>query len=191
MSEFKEYSHPGVCAVCGKKADVMVCSSTFGATSYAYCERCLSNYLEPYDAMVAYISCAGYFPDDINEQYQNLCRHILSELGISEEKFIEDVKRTNEEMDAFFADYNANTVEFDEFKKTHEYMQFNCPECGTHLEVWADYLVEERPAEFDSFKYEKRDIIRHCTNCHLDWENEWWTEYGDVGETALRRKFWG
>ena len=41
--------------------------------------------------MVNYISCAGLFPEDINEEYQALCRHILKGLGISEEKFIEDV----------------------------------------------------------------------------------------------------
>lgn len=97
MNKFKEHSHPGTCNVCGKNTDVVVCCSVFGATSYAYCEHCLSNYLEPYDAMVSYISCAGLFPDDINEQYQKLCRHILNGLGISEEKFIEDVKQTNED----------------------------------------------------------------------------------------------
>ena len=101
MSDFKKVSHKGVCAVCGKETDVVVCASAFGATSYAYCEHCCSNYLEPYDAMVAYIGCAGYFPDDINEQYQKLCRHILNGLGISEEKFIEDVKKENDDFYEF------------------------------------------------------------------------------------------
>lgn len=196
MSEFQKYAHPGTCNVCGKDADVVVCASVFGATSYAYCEECLSNYLEPYDAMVSYISCAGLFPDDINEEYQNLCRHVLKGLGISEEKFIEDVKRLNEEIDAMYAEYEKNmenhTTAFDDFDfLAHKYMKFDCPECGEPLEVFADYLIEERPAEFDSFKYERRDLIRHCSKCHLDWENEWWTENGDVGESELRRKFWG
>jgi RNA polymerase subunit RPABC4/transcription elongation factor Spt4 len=71
------------------------------------------------------------------------------------------------------------------------YMEFNCPECGTPLKVLADYLIEERLAMFDSFGYERRDLIRHCNKCHCDWENEWWTEFGDVGESQLRRKFWG
>lgn len=71
------------------------------------------------------------------------------------------------------------------------YMQFNCPECGAQLEVWADYLIEERQAKFDNFKYERRELIRHCNKCYCDWENEWWTEWGDVGESQLRRKFWG
>ena len=98
MGKFEKYSFQGTCSVCGKQTDVVVCASAFGATTYAYCEHCLSNDLEPYDAMVTYISCAGIFPDDINEPYQNLCRHILEGLGISEEKFIEDVKRASDDM---------------------------------------------------------------------------------------------
>ena len=97
MGKFEEYCFPGTCSVCGKQTEVVVCASAFGGISYAYCEHCLSNYLEPYDAMVIYISCAGLFPDDINEQYQKLCRHILKELNIPEEKFIEDVKKANED----------------------------------------------------------------------------------------------
>ena len=104
MSKFEEYAFPGTCNVCGKEADVVVCASAFGATSYAYCEHCLSNYLEPYYAMVDYISCAGLFPDNINEQYQALCRHILKGLNIPEEKFIEDVKRANED----YAEWERN-----------------------------------------------------------------------------------
>ena len=188
MDKFKEYSNPGTCAVCGKDTEVVVCASVFGATSYAYCEHCLSNYLEPYHAMVNYISCAGLFPDDINEQYQALCRHILNGLGISEEKFIEDVKRTNDDFYEF-AKEQGLCDDFDFL--AHEYMEFSCPECGAPLEVFTDYLIEERPAQFDGFKYEKRDLIRHCCKCHSDWVNEWWTENGDVGESQLRRKFWG
>lgn len=179
MGKFEKYAFPGTCSVCGKNTDVVVCASAFGATSYAYCERCLSNDFEPYDAMVDYISCAGLFPDDINPQYQKLCRHILNGLGISEEKFIEDVKRANRD--------------YMELEPTpmHDYMIFPCPECGAKLEVWADYLIEERSADFDSFRYERRELIRHCNKCHLDWENEWWTENGDVGESQLKRKYWG
>lgn len=91
MYEFKKYARIGTCDVCGKQTDVIVCCSAFGAISYAYCEDCFNNRLEPYYAMVNYISCAGLFPEDINEEYQALCRHILNGLGISEEKFIADV----------------------------------------------------------------------------------------------------
>ena len=79
------------CNVCGKRDKLYVAASTMGPCSYAYCEECLSKGLEPYSAMVDYISCAGYFPQDVNEIYQKHCRHILKELNISEEKFIADV----------------------------------------------------------------------------------------------------
>lgn len=72
-----------------------------------------------------------------------------------------------------------------------EYIKFDCPECGTPLEVFADYLVAKSAARFDYFGYEQRELIRHCNNCHCDWVNEWHTEFGDVGESELRRKFWG
>ena len=72
-----------------------------------------------------------------------------------------------------------------------EYMKFDCPECGAPLEVWADYLIAKSSARYDCFGYERRELIRHCNNCHCDWINEWWSEFGDVGESQLRRKFWG
>lgn len=79
------------CDVCGKETTVYVRSSTMGAISFAYCRDCLNKGLEPYGAMVAYISCAGRFPDDINEVYQKHVRGILAKLGVPEEKLIKDV----------------------------------------------------------------------------------------------------
>lgn len=191
MSDFRKMSHPGICDVCGHKANVVVCASAFGGISHAYCKHCLQNYLEPYGTMVSYISCAGEFPDDINEDYQKLCRHILKELDIPEEKFIADVKKANDDFIEWTSAFEFDEEDFVEDKPTDKYMKFDCPECGAPLEVWGDYPIEERPAEFDSFKYERRDLIRHCENCGNDWENEWWTENGDVGESELKRKFWG
>ena len=57
------------CNVCGKPARV-VAASAYGATSYAFCDDCLEKGLEPYSAVVAYIACAGHFPEDINETYR-------------------------------------------------------------------------------------------------------------------------
>jgi predicted RNA-binding Zn-ribbon protein involved in translation (DUF1610 family) len=71
------------------------------------------------------------------------------------------------------------------------YIEFNCPECGAPLEVLAEYLVAKSVARFDCFGYEKRELIRHCNNCHCDWVNEWENQFGDVGESQPRRKFWG
>ena len=94
MSVFQELSRDGKCAVCGKEADVVVCASSMGATSYAYCEDCLNKGLEPYQAMVDYIACAGRFPDDINLAYQEHCRNILKALNVSEEQFVADVDKS-------------------------------------------------------------------------------------------------
>ncbi len=52
------------CDVCGKEAQG-VYASTYGSISHAYCVDCLENGLEPYDTMVAYISGAGKFPEQI------------------------------------------------------------------------------------------------------------------------------
>ena len=38
---------------------------------------------------------------------------------------------------------------------------------------------------------EVKENTKFCDKCGNDWENEWWTENGDVGESQLRRKFWG
>jgi len=86
----------GKCDVCGKETEIYVCASTMGAVSFGYCKDCLMKGLEPYWAMVAYISCAGKFPEDINEQYQNRVKYILKGLNVSEEKFIEDVNKSIE-----------------------------------------------------------------------------------------------
>ena len=106
-----------------------------------------------------------------------------------------DIKKANDDFCEFMEEQGmCDDFDFpeDDFNfPVHDYMRFNCPECGAPLEVYTDYLVEERPAEFDGFKYEKRDLIRHCSNCHRDWENEWCTENGDVSESQLKRKYWG
>lgn len=73
----------------------------------------------------------------------------------------------------------------------NKYIQFNCPECGALLEVYSDETVELHKAKGECFPYEVRYLIRHCKNCLCDWENEWATEFGDVVESQLRRKFWG
>lgn len=81
------------CDVCGKERETFVAASTYGPESFAYCEECLKNGKEPYDAIVTYISCAGHFPDDINETYQKDVRRQLKLHGISEDQFIEDVEK--------------------------------------------------------------------------------------------------
>ena len=78
------------CNVCGKPARV-VAASAYGATSYAFCDECLEKGLEPYSAVVAYIACAGHFPEDINETYRADVRRMLPLWGKTEAEFIRDV----------------------------------------------------------------------------------------------------
>ena len=99
---FKDYSDSGKCDVCGAETDIVVCASTMGPISYAYCQRCFDKKLEPYDGMVAYISCAGRFPDEINPVFQKHVRRILGGLGKSEEIFIHDVNKAIDDMNAYF-----------------------------------------------------------------------------------------
>lgn len=90
------------CDVCGKEDKTFVAASAYGPISFAYCEECLRNGREPYSVIVAYIACAGHFPDDINEEYQEDVRRQLVLHNISEEQFIQDVEeclRYDNEMD--------------------------------------------------------------------------------------------
>lgn len=62
--------YKGICAVCGKKGDVVTVASRYGCCSHSLCKECLEKGRETHWNMVAYISCAGHFPDDINEEYR-------------------------------------------------------------------------------------------------------------------------
>ena len=86
------------CDVCGKESKIFVACSAYGPISFAYCEDCASNGREPYSAIVAYIACAGHFPEDINEAYQKDVRRQLVLHGVSEEQFIQDVEDCIKEM---------------------------------------------------------------------------------------------
>lgn len=91
--KFEDLCSIGKCDVCGKEDAVVVLSSNYGPVSFAYCKDCLSNGLEPYGAVVAYISCAGHFPEEINEAYVKDVRKILKSLNIEEKQFIEDCEK--------------------------------------------------------------------------------------------------
>lgn len=93
------------CDVCGKEGKTFVAASAYGPISFAYCEECLENGREPYDAIVDYISCAGHFPDEINEVYQKDVRRQLKLHGISEDQFIRDVDRSIEEEAKYWKEF--------------------------------------------------------------------------------------
>ena len=71
------------------------------------------------------------------------------------------------------------------------YGTWKCEECGHELEIWLDQLEEEKPAEEDGFKYERRHLMWHCTECGCDYENYWETQFGDTSISKPQRKFWG
>lgn len=96
MSLFKDISIRGRCHVCGKETDVAVFASTISACSFAYCEDCAAHGYEPYGEMVAYISCVGRWPDDVNEMYQGLIRRNLKFHNKTEEEFAHDVDHFND-----------------------------------------------------------------------------------------------
>ena len=79
-----------------------------------------------------------------------------------------------------------------EHQRQHQnYSHWKCEECGNELEIWLDEVEESHPAEGDGFPYERRHLMWHCTECGCDYENYWETQFGDVGESQIKRKYWG
>lgn len=99
MKTKTSYGYCGICEVCGKKDYVTTVASRYGCCSHSLCKECLEKGREPYWNMVDYISCAGHFPDDINEEYKNDIRRQLDMYGISEEQFIKDVDKEIEKRE--------------------------------------------------------------------------------------------
>lgn len=71
------------------------------------------------------------------------------------------------------------------------YGKWYCEECSNELEIWLDRVEEEHPAEGDGYRYERHHLIWHCTECGCDYENYWETQWGDTGESMIKRKYWG
>ena len=99
------------CRVCGRPEnrpaeEHIVVGSVFGATSYALCKECLKQGKEDYHNMVDYISCAGRWPDDINEAYQQEVRRQLKLHGKTEEEFAKDVDRAIFDLEDTFINLN-------------------------------------------------------------------------------------
>lgn len=82
------------CAACGATdtKGFVVCSG-FGAFSFPLCLSCISEGREVYSQMVDYIADAGFWPDDINEDYQEEVRRQLRLHNKTEEEFTADVEQ--------------------------------------------------------------------------------------------------
>ena len=88
----------GKCDVCGKETETVVCCSSCGAISFAYCQECLNNGREPYDALVG----MGLTSDIINKSYkEQILLPSLRFFGKTLEEFDADV----EKMDAEYYDW--------------------------------------------------------------------------------------
>ena len=99
------------CAGCKKAEGITVVCSMFGATSFALCDKCLREGREDYRNMVNYISCAGHWPQDINDIYQAEVRRQLKLHNIPEEVFKLEVDRAIAEEQAFIRELCAGKVD--------------------------------------------------------------------------------
>ena len=87
------------CDVCDKEAETVVCCSSCGAVSYAYCRECLNAGREPYSALVG----MGLPSDCINKTYkQQILLPSLKFFGKTIEEFDADVEKMDEEMKEYF-----------------------------------------------------------------------------------------
>lgn len=100
------------CAGCKKAEGITVVCSMFGATSFALCDKCLQEGREDYRNMVNYISCAGHWPQDINDIYQEEVRRQLKLHNKTEEEFRNDVEEAIAEEQAAMIEYYKGKVEF-------------------------------------------------------------------------------
>lgn len=84
----------GKCEVCGKEAETFVASSSCGAISFAYCRECLSQGIEPYDALLG----MGLYYADIGKSFkEQILLPSLKFHGKTPEEFDVDVKKSNDE----------------------------------------------------------------------------------------------
>ena len=92
---------------CCKKwvSNTYAAGSIFGAFTLGICDECLNSGRDSYGLMVSYIACAGRFPDDINEAYQEEVRYQLKLHGKTEKQFIKDVDDCNKDFMEAMEDY--------------------------------------------------------------------------------------
>lgn len=86
-------SKMGKCDVCGKEdANSVVMASKYGPVSLCYCHECAANGYEPYNIIVAYISCVvrNGLEDLKNEAYREDIKKQLKFLGKTEAEFNAD-----------------------------------------------------------------------------------------------------
>jgi len=72
------------------------------------------------------------------------------------------------------------------------FMDFNCPECGAPLEIYHKCILDHiEPIHPDEWPYLKVGLLYHCKHCGCDWSSEYVYEFGDTGQSKLKRHYWG
>ena len=84
----------GICNVCGRENETLVCCSACGGVCLAYCKDCLDSGAEPWDLLVAYIACSGVGPEHINGEFLKIIRNTCKRLGRTEDEFWRAVNNT-------------------------------------------------------------------------------------------------
>lgn len=97
------------CSCCGKEKEVFVACSMLGAISFAYCADCLNAGVEPYDALVDYISFAGAYPEDIQPDWLDFIKLNLEFYNKTEEQFKKDLRKAEEAMSRDFCQIVSQT----------------------------------------------------------------------------------
>lgn len=140
----------------------VLCGTKFDHDCTTGCENCGS-------------PCVGYY-DEVGGFHEGGCGHMPD--------------------GTFCGECSLSTCLGCEVWKNHQtqrnrYGVWHCEECGNELEIWLDQVEEERPAEGDGYRYERRHLMWHCTECGCDYENYWETQYGDTSISTIKRKYWG
>ena len=85
----------GKCEVCGKETETVVCASSCGAVSFAYCEECLKAGREPYDALVG----MGIPYEDLSVAFrEQILFPSLKFFGQTVEQFNADINKIDEDF---------------------------------------------------------------------------------------------
>lgn len=102
----------GKCDVCGKETETYVVCSTCGAISFAYCQECLDNGIEPYDALVG----MRLYCSDISNKYKNeILFPSLRFHGKTPEEFDADVNKMDDDYAEWVNNYNDDNIDGGEF----------------------------------------------------------------------------
>ena len=89
------------------------------------------------------------------------------------------------------ANHNNGVCRTCELTKNVHFMEFTCPDCGEKLTIWFKEVIHYNPQCFDAWPYLNVELIYHCANCGNDWDSYYTREFGDEGQTALKRHYWG